>query len=50
MLKFVMERKTPSAIGERQILPRHTKRTDTGWPDAVDDGERVVEAMVITAR
>lgn len=25
---FVRSRKTASAIGERQILPRHTKRTE----------------------
>jgi len=29
VLKAVRERKTPSAIVERQMLPRQTKRTET---------------------
>jgi hypothetical protein len=28
-LKWVRERKTPSAMVERQMLPRQTKRTET---------------------
>jgi hypothetical protein len=29
VLKWVRERKTPSAMVERQMLPRQTKRTET---------------------
>ena len=40
-------RKVPSAIGERQMLPRQTKRTETGWEvGAVVGWERVEAAMV----
>jgi hypothetical protein len=36
-LKWVRERKTPSAMVERQMLPRQTKRTETFWGGEVVD-------------
>ena len=42
--KLVRLRKTPSAIVERQMLPRHTKRTETflsSFEEAMMGGVRV---------
>lgn len=41
-LKEVRERKTPSAMVERQMLPRQTKRTETFW----GEGSVIVVVMV----
>ena len=43
----------PSAAGERQILPRHTKRRDVGWEVFMlskrvfkDDGNGIIGGIV----
>lgn len=41
-LKEVRERKTPSAIVDRQMFPRQTKRTETFW------GEESVIVVVLS--
>jgi hypothetical protein len=49
-LKAVRERKTPSAMVERQILPRQTKRTETFLGEGSVIVVVVLEGLVVVVR